>query len=1218
MTILASDIKLAESQVMDDVPEGGGPPTANLIADATQNSIFNDISELDRAGGRVNMRKTFVSVRTPNRDGYFGCNVIVADPPADPNVSVTIFSTEDVFDTRDDASFRIEAYLNAGPEWPGYLYENHITGQRSIQIITRTNVATPPVGRTLLLRMNEGLETQFEQYVRITRVASEERTFTDDKGDFFALIVTCDISDALRFDFPGSPANRLFSKAVGKTLTRDTVVADAGSYNGVVPLTAAVDIGDTVISAESVYSQLVPNARTETPLTDQVPSGETSNVIATTPREVVVPEAPFSQRVRIGQENRSFNYTTILTPLPARGTVRVTYRALGQNYAITDNGDGTMSGSGTGTVNYLTGSVNVTLQALPDDRSAVVFYWGQNTAYTNRSGQAGFRPPEYAFTLEHDGVVPGTPVFTWTSGGLTKTATTSVKGVISGDATGEVNHVAGNVLLRPTAMPDSGGEIQIAYDWAELVQESFPGLTVDGTGSVQFTLSQQPAPGTLQIWWLTTKTVTASSGTTMAAGSTQKAQASMSGNSTTKQTTVVAARYTEPRGSNYPGTGGTLGVPFAGFSTPGFTTTSESSNSTGANSGSTYGASYSTTSTQTSKTSVTTSHLVTDDGSGLLFGTFGTVGYVSKAVSVKVQRDASETSYQSNHEDASNWEALNATSESTTTANNTNGTGGSAATLASASSGGGGSTTAKGGAYGSTSVVDVFGVNTLSVAYRVGSATPTSKVDTYTPPATVIDLCPYTSDSIVPGSVRFTWMGHVYDDFEGKLYRGRTDVDPGLHVGSVNYESGLAVVFDYIIGGPPTAFTLNSLWTRKPKGQIANVTFATPIAPVVPGGLTISVLDVEGNQILATANINGTITGTHTRGVIDYETGLVEMQFGDYVLDTSLTAAQKTEWWYDAGNIRTADGKIWRPWPVDPESLRYNVVAYFYLPLDASILGLDPVRLPQDGRVPIFRPGGFVVLGHTGTVGPATVSNTQVINAGRVRLSRWRVIGNNGQVITTGYTADLDAGTLTVNDITGWSQPVTFEHRVEDMAMVAEVQINGTLRLTRQITHAYPVPGSYVSSALVAGDLKARVSVTFDQSTWANVWADAQSGASATGTFNSVGNPIVVTNEGALTERWAVVFVNSTSFNVIGEHVGVIATGNTSADCSPINPASGTPYFTIPALGWGLGWATGNVFRFNTVGAYFPVWVVRTIQQGPETEPDDSFTLLIRGDVDNP
>lgn len=206
-----------------------------------------------------------------------------------------------------------------------------------------------------------------------------------------------------------------------------------------------------------------------------------------------------------------------------------------------------------------------------------------------------------------------------------------------------------------------------------------------------------------------------------------------------------------------------------------------------------------------------------------------------------------------------------------------------------------------------------------------------------------------------------------------------------------------------------------------------------------------------------------------------------------------------------------------------------------------------------------------------------------------------------------------------------YSQPVTIEHRIEDMAVVRDVQINGEISFTRPLTHAYPlaspgapVSGSFVSSALVAGDLFARVNLVFDQSTWNGSWSDELIGSAATATFNHTQYPITVTNRGALTERWVVRMTNSTSFEVIGENVGVIATGNTSADCAPNNPATGVPYFRLPALGWGNGWATGNVLRFNTIGSQFPVWVVRTVQQGPESVPDDHFTLLIRGDVDTP
>jgi len=375
---------------------------------------------------------------------------------------------------------------------------------------------------------------------------------------------------------------------------------------------------------------------------------------------------------------------------------------------------------------------------------------------------------------------------------------------------------------------------------------------------------------------------------------------------------------------------------------------------------------------------------------------------------------------------------------------------------------------------------------------------------------------------------------------------------------------------------------------------------------------------VGGTQNV-TAGIDGKIEATGINGSVDYETGLVRVRFG-----TTVTAAgNESEPWYAADRVGT-DGKIFRPEPVAASSVRYSAVAYSYLPLDADLLGIDPVRLPSDGRVPIFRPGGFAVVGHTGKI-TTSVSNGQTIDCARVRLSRVRVVGHDGAVIHSGYTADLEAGTVTFTNVTGYSQPVTIEHRIEDMAVVRDVQISGEISFTRALTHEYPLAspgdpasGSFVSSALVAGDLFARVSLVFDQATWSGAWSDALSGSSATATFNNTQYPIRVTNRGALTERWIVRLTNSTSFEVIGENVGVIATGNTSADCAPNNPATGVPYFHLPALGWGNGWATGNVLRFNTIGAQFPVWVVRTVQQGPESVPDDNFTLLIRGDVDTP
>jgi len=122
MPIQSGDVKLLKSAVMADVPEGGGAPTGITIADGVSNAIFPEVSELDRAGGRVNLRKSFVSVQTDDTDTYFGANVIVAEPPQDERVSVTLFSTEKTFDTREQAQVGAFSTVAVDNEWAGYLF----------------------------------------------------------------------------------------------------------------------------------------------------------------------------------------------------------------------------------------------------------------------------------------------------------------------------------------------------------------------------------------------------------------------------------------------------------------------------------------------------------------------------------------------------------------------------------------------------------------------------------------------------------------------------------------------------------------------------------------------------------------------------------------------------------------------------------------------------------------------------------------------------------------------------------------------------------------------------------------------------------------------------------------------------------------------------------------------------------------------------------------
>lgn len=595
---------------------------------------------------------------------------------------------------------------------------------------------------------------------------------------------------------------------------------------------------------------------------------------------------------------------------------------------------------------------------------------------------------------------------------------------------------------------------------------------------------------------------------------------------------------------------------------------------------------------QTSKTQETVLHELTDNGSGGL-GAFGTVNYAEKTLSVRlVELDSKTEGYKSDHESAAAFDA----------------TGTSPAT---------GADTSKGGDYSDAAVGEqLLAQSTVRVTYATDFAGDVATSMTFSPPVVTIDLCPYTTDYVVPGSVQFTWMGQVFQDVEGVLYRGRTANSPGIVAGQINYSSGIALVTDYVVSGAATNFTLDSLWTVRQKWTTASIFGRTQSAPLKPGGWQMMVTDAQGNAITAQSDLQGNITAPHARGRIDHATGIYELQFGDYVLDTSLTPEQKLEWWYSADDVGAVQpDKIWRPWPVDPTTLRTTYVSYSYLPLNADVIGIDTVRLPPDGRVPMFRKGDYIVVAHEGVIGPADVFAGQTINCARTRLSRAYIVGATGALIETGWSADLDAGLMTISDVTGWAQPVTIVHRIEQMARASDVQINGDITLSKPLAHDFPV-GSVVSSALMAKTMRARVAENFSQSAWTGVWSDTLIGAKPLEQYSGT---IVVTNDGAMTERWVLIIQNGgTTFDCIGENLGKVGTGSINTDFAPINPVSGKPLFMLPALGWGGSWPAGRVLRLNVVGAITPFATIRCVQPSEAVGTHYQFGLLTRGDIDRP
>lgn len=1101
MPIQEQNIVFLESQVMDDFPEGGGAATGRQIVDGLMNNVFEDISDLDRAYGRFNLRKLFLAVRALNTDLYGGAKTVVTALPNDPALSYTLFTTNDPFDVRTNAANRVEAYLFKGPMWPGYLFGNHIIGMSAINIIQRVGTTLPPIGKTLTLVQDEGLAGEKEQYVRVTDVEVTETVFTDLQGDFTRWVVTLSLSDTLRHNFNGFEAMRADASInyTDKTRTRDTTVADATRYYSSQYLAEAGSIGDLSIKAASMFTQLVPSARTETPLVAQPMNPELIQTLSAGARSVDVPNQAHTKALAVTAENRRLNWIETLSPRPAAGLFSVAYMSQGNWYVLLDNGAGAITGSdpsfGSGTINYTTGDTLITLGALPDAGSQIMYAWASPVHYAVRVGHADIDTTIEIVHSVEEPIEPGTLELTWLSGEAVKTATASVDGIISGDGTGYVSHATGEFILKLVSPPDMNSSLGIDYERQTQNQQTFTGVSAPG-GLASISVGEAIEPGSVVAKWVT-ESKKLHNFTRTDAGKFRP----IAGGGVHTSRTVIDTSSSKARMAYY-----------------------------------------------------------APDYQGEIVDETGTVNYATGEIVLPVLPSVTERTWSHT---LSDWLS------------------------------------------DSGSELHTF-TGTIIIEYAQAGASSTTVSTTIDIPPVRFRIVPRLFDEVVvPNSVRFTWNGQTYNDYNGVMYRSGDTVIAG----SIDYLSGIVTLDNYVSGSG--AVTVTSLLTRYGQWTAIDANFRTALSPLAPEALSIVAVLEDGTQITGSADENGDISGDSMRGEVNYQFGTAWVEFGEL------------------------DGETWEPAIVIPETIRYNAVAFKYLPLDADILGIDAVRLPADGRVPIYRPGGLVIIAHTDTTAPDTISNGGTISCGRTRIAWIKVFDDNGDIVTEGYELDRDTGVVTFPDVSEMAQPLTVRHTVADLRMITDAQISGQLTLARPLTHEFPADETVVASCLIHGDRRARVSATWDQASWNNTWVDSIVGSPATATLNLIDYPITVTNEGCDTDRWILRWTSTSNAELISEKRGLVWSGSYTAggaDIAPINPRTrtwdegtqqwigGTPYMTIPGAANGGGWATGNVVRINTVGAIADFWIARSVLQSdpPAGDGADGCEIYALGNIDRP
>lgn len=1203
MTILSGDIKLMASQRMTDTPDGGGRMTGHEIQSGDHNAMFPDISDLDRAYGVVNLRKAFLSVQTDNTDTYFGSNVTVLLPPTDPNVGLAMMTTRDHHDTRDAARDRVERYLTRGPKWQGFLYDTQLEGQRAIRFFQRKELRIPEIGEVLCLVGDENKPSEFEQYVRVLSVSTQLRKFfvSGYSAEFERLVVTCELADPLRYSFEGEQPTPYDTITNAKTALRETVVADGSQYFATTGLAENAAFGAMLVKADTIFTQLVPAARSETPVVDLTAAGELAALVDSG-RESVI----FATSASIAP-SKSLFLGTGAKP----GSVSVTIGAA----VITDRGgELVLAGSVVGAIDYGRGRLDFN-NSCPNygPASKTVAFWpatapsriADTAQIPIRANNRGYA---YVATLQPT-PAPGSLTISFMAQGkwydLKDNGRGECRGVDSSYGSATLNYATGSVLLTLGALPDVN--TAILFSWGTPVNYTNRSGQAISIGKSRWQLPHTGiTPKSLILTWGGNKSASDPAGNGVISGDIGGKINYATGEVELNHLTLpalgaeftaayqygepVTERHVEPGRLSTPGQVGHLSITLDGDGggalnlTPGSVRVK-------------FNALYHKFDPVEQELVIETKDpIITlqDDGQGNLTDASGVVlGAINySAGTLHFMPDGSAplprprygwvtvgTHWVGNQQIATQrWSML-------------------------------------GIDYITTAYTFPDGeAGWVDVTYRNNNSAQAINA-TLTTNALQIDVTPGFAEAILEGSARFTLGGATYVDRQGLLYRDpAAGTGSGIQAGTLDYSNGVATLSDWIAGAAAQP-TLQSLATSFAAQSVDQATFRTPGAPLAPGSLYISATTATGRRIEATADGDGYFATPDMDGRVEHQTGIVAIRFGRLIT----AAGHEAEHWYDAEQV-DANGKIWRPLSVVADTIRFNCVVYSYLPLDADQIGLDPVRLPSDGRVPFIRKGNVVVVHSTqrAAFGLGVVAGQQ-LSVGRTRLAYAHVEDHNGKQLATNlYRVDLDAGVVTLASplsLTGYVEPLVVVHRIEDMSLVTDVEISGRLRLARPLSHAYHAVDTYVSSALIIGDLWARYSQLFDQKTWTNVWSDTLIGDAASATYNDTDFPLQVTNRAALAERWVIVFDTATTFRLIGEHVGQIAIGDINSDFAPLNPLAGQPYFRLDKRGWGSGWSAGNGLRFNTHAANYPVWFIRTILQSVAAQESDKFEIQLRGNV---
>jgi hypothetical protein len=1190
MAINATDVQIMRPERVTDNDDGGGQMTGTAIASGDVNNLWDDIPRTMLAYGGVSLRKLFCAIRSANVDKFLGGHTIIQSDSIADNVSTLLFSTGDHYDERDSAQDSIERFVVLGTRSPLRPVGTQREGQSAVVMYGDDESAAPKIGEVVVFKDDIN-----EQYIKVSAVTASDAKYTYEYNNslltYSATEFIIQISQPLEYDFVGADPSPTAEHSFDVYKTQTSALA---KYYGIKPLAADVFVGDSTVKADGIFQSIVPTATTETALLDQKP-GLSVRVLQPTSTEAVVKNmGSLSGSVALTLAN-SF------TPGSLKITVGTSVYKDAGNYLQLTSGTSRLDDDLT-TIDGISGVLNLSLSSsaiivvsyipavavelLPYTESVEIDLSNRQLTYVDQlspAPMAGSLRVEYQYLGE------------WYE------LTDDGNGVISGDgATGVVSYDTGSCSFVLAGEPDAGSSL--IYTWARSPYDIDDAVSADSASAhISIPLPSDSIAGTAILTW-------ESNGIKCTAS--EQPDQTITGDGVGRRLGYNILLC--PDSNLLPDTD--IAIVYSKRAASAINLTRTIDVQTGGD-------------------------LAIDLGdTNIDASSVELTLVVAVAVDTTIKGVVSSSAFSS----TLNFQGR---SDNALVQLNKNGFGSSVDDVVGSIDAATGIVTVdcdklnqkvKDFTYTSEKKRITYIefksqkvlAQTAEISYH-NTFSPTAESYTVAFSDLAIEL-PLGQELLVPGAMAFDLGGgRITDRGDGALYKDWNEqTAAGIKCGDINYATAEMSLSYPLLKSDLADFDCNIIALASglaAASAVSSVVFRTQASPLRPSGLQFLARRITDTALLRAESENdGSISGVFDSNDVLGELAQPSMSSGYNLPIVAVDGGAGSA----TGSVDYETGivKLEFSQPVVLSSLTYNAVAYNSVPLDSEILGLNPIKLPTNGQVPIFQPGYIVVIHNEKTIEIASPSANQIIDCERTLLSQVSIADAAGLLLDdTQYSVDKKTGLVTLadpfvaqtSDATALTMPLTLTHRVEDICAVARVSIDGSLSLMTQVIHDYSAGDSFVSSAIQFTTMQARVHTQFTQKIDdSGYFDDVLVGDATVASYDDINYPILIDNKSSVQERWKIKFTNNTGFELIGETLGLIAVGSTTVDFSPINPMTDAPYFTIKSDGWGSGWVTNNILRFNTDAAAKPIWAIRTVLPSTAPVEDDFINIEFRGDAD--